>query len=329
VRGYLREGEAWLEKLLALAAAANLASWRNDYPLARQRAETALATFRQMSDLPGQAIGLQESSQRREFDLAQRHLHESAGRYLSRNDDVGLAEALGWQGMLLGIGEKLMQESIALCRKTGHALGLALRASDLASLYLCHGQLATAQSLLEESLAIQRRLGCSATICLVSLLGNVALNQRRAAQARQHLEEAAALANEFDLTQLGLWDTCHLGYACLQLGDLATAEGHFAESLRRFAESDQKSGVIYAVEGFASLSVCRGEWARVVQLYAWADVTRTQIGIPRPPVEQADVAQNLALAQECLEMGAFHLAAQTGKQMTMAESIQSLLGQGM
>ncbi len=342
VRGYLREGEAWLEKLLALAAAetfagerahalataANLAFWRNAYPLARQRAETALEIFCQLNDLPdqafclrllGQAIGLQESGQRREFDLAQRHLQASAEIYRRLEDVGGLAEALGWQGMLLGIsgdfaaGERLMLESIALCRRVGHARGVALRASDLANLYLRQARFAEAQPLLEDALAIQRRLGRSATVYLVSLLGNVALNQRQAALARQRLGEAAALADEFGLTQLGLWNTCHLGYACLQLGELAEAERHFAESLRRFAESDQQSGVIYAVEGFASLSARRGEWERTARLYAWADATRGRIGDPRPPVEQSDVGENLRQTRENLSMQAFQQASADGK----------------
>ena len=54
-------------------------------------------------------------------------------------------------------------------------------------------------------------------------------------------------------------------------------------------------GLVYAIEGVASMSVNQKQLERAVLLFAWADAMREKIGDRRPPVEQASVEHDLEI----------------------------------
>ena len=75
------------------------------------------------------------------------------------------------------------------------------------------------------------------------------------------------------------------------------------------------------MEGLASLAVQQGRPARVVRLFAWADVTREALEDTRPPVEQADVDRDLAAIHAQLDDATFEAEQEAGRKMTIDEAI--------
>jgi hypothetical protein len=117
-----------------------------------------------------------------------------------------------------------------------------------------------------------------------------------------------------------------LGHIELRAGDETQAHSKFTEALRRFADANRQTGIIYSIDGLASLAVRQKQSERVVRLLAWTDATRAAMGdYQRPPVEQADVDRHLALARAQLDEAAFEASWAEGRAMTMEQAIEYAL----
>jgi hypothetical protein len=75
----------------------------------------------------------------------------------------------------------------------------------------------------------------------------------------------------------------------LRLGELEEAHQIFTKSLRQFNEVREQIGVVFTLEGFASLAVKRKQADRAARLFAFTARARMQLDNPRPFSEQADV----------------------------------------
>jgi predicted ATPase len=145
VRGYLSEGQRWLEQLLtraetagcgvapelratALHGAAVLATERGDYARAVVLAEQGLAQRRAMGDRAGMAATL--------------NVRASVAKYQA---DYARASSL-------------YAEALALYRAMGNSAGMAVSLTNLGNVALDQGDYAYAMTLHEESLAIKRAL---------------------------------------------------------------------------------------------------------------------------------------------------------------------------
>src|SRR5262249_36769388 len=159
-----------------------------------------------------------------------------------------------------------------------------------------HGNYAAARTWLTQSLELQRSLGLPDDGSVHSTLGELALRQGEYEQARAYLEESVSL---FRAWHQDTMDPCgplvSLGYVALRQGDAAQAHTRFVEGLECFNKVGNKRGVVFTLEGLASLAVAQGRPEQAVRIFAWADAMREAIGDPRPPVEQADVDRDFAL----------------------------------
>ena len=88
---------------------------------------------------------------------------------------------------------------------------------------------------------------------------------------------------------------------------------------------ENKEGVDYSLEGLASLAVSQKQPARAVRLFAWTEATRATMQNPRPPIEQVDVARDMAAIREMIDEAAYAAAYAEGKAMTMDEAIACAL----
>ena len=84
-------------------------------------------------------------------------------------------------------------------------------------------------------------------------------------------------------------------------------------------------GLVFAMEGLASLHANQGQAERGVQLFAWADAMREKMGDPRPPVEQASVERDLAVASTKLTKAEFENFSAAGSTMTIEQAITLVL----
>lgn len=197
-------------------------------------------------------------------------------------------------------------------------MGYAL--SDLGMLALRQGDFAQAQRWLEESLSMQDSIGGPDGMILLHL-GELALRQGDYARARAYFEQGLTVSQETGITVTALWSTANLGYVYLREGEEECAQDTFAEVQQRFREMRSKIGVVYALEGLASLAVQQSEFERAVRLYAWADAVRMAIGNLRPPVEQTEVDRDYAIIRAQLTEEGITAAALAGRAMTMEQAV--------
>ena len=149
----------------------------------------------------------------------------------------------------------------------------------------------------------------------------MALRQGAYERARAYFERGLELCQETGITVIALWSTVRLGYVYLREGEAGCAQETFAEVQQRFREMGSKIGVIYALEGLASLAVQQREYERAVRLYAWADAARAAIGDQRPFIEQTEVDRDYAAIRAQLSAEAIATAAAAGRSMTMEQAV--------
>jgi predicted ATPase/class 3 adenylate cyclase len=190
-RGYLREGRAWVDEMLALGdgsqpptaapmapdrvrvqalrAGGILASWQGDVAAAEPRLEAAAALARASGDLQTAARALNDLG-----NLASRQsdLKQAAARYqeclmLSREvgDQASIATALGNLGDIaarqgdLERAAAFSEEALMLFRPMGYPASVAVLLLNLSWVARQRGEYARAEALGREGLALAREVG--------------------------------------------------------------------------------------------------------------------------------------------------------------------------
>jgi predicted ATPase/DNA-binding SARP family transcriptional activator/Tfp pilus assembly protein PilF len=328
----LKQPEAQTRNALrakALETAANLISWEGDLAQSRALAEESLKVYRELGDISGEAHCLDSLGTivclMDDYEIGRPQVLESLRLYRQLDDQAGIATALLDLGSLVDHKDPeqaclYLHEALAIFRERSDLIGIAYTLTDLGVLSLRQGDFAQAQRWLEEGLSVEDAVGGPDAIILM-YLGQLALRQGDYERARVYFEQGLTLSQEAGITAIELWSTANLGYVYLREGKEDCAQETFAEVQQRFREMGSKIGVVYALEGLASLAVQQHEWERAVRLYAWADAARAAIGDLRPPVEQAEVSQDYALIHAQLSAEAIATAAAAGRTMTMEQAV--------
>jgi tetratricopeptide (TPR) repeat protein len=213
-----------------------------------------------------------------------------------------------------------LEESLEIYRTMGWELGVAYRLENLGWQAGRFGDYAAARVWFTEALSILHRLDKPEDASYtMSLIGELALREGNYQQAQAYLEERLSLLHETGDNDI--WLLAHLGYAVLRQGDYARARSLFTEVQQAFKEAQSRIGVVYTVEGMASLSVAQGQPKPATRLFAWANAMRETIGDTRPPIEQADVDRDLATIHTQLDDAAFAEAQTSGRAMSMDEAL--------
>ncbi len=313
----------------ALETAANLISWQGDRVESRTLAEDALEIYRASGDVYGEAhcldtlgviVCLTDS-----YELGRPMVLDSLRLFRALGDQAGIAMALLDMGGIADSRNKVrapayLQESLAICRERGDMIGMGYALSELGRVALWQGDFEGAQRWLGESLRVQEPLGRPDPMILKSL-GELALRSGDYEQARTYFEQSMTMSLETGITVVALWSTVQLGYVYLREGEEECAQETFAEVQERFRAMGSKIGVVYALEGLASLAVRQNEWERAVRLYAWADASRAAIGDLRPPVEQVEVDGDYAAIHAQLTDEVITTAATAGRAMSMEQAV--------
>jgi non-specific serine/threonine protein kinase len=349
-RGYEREAEGWLARLLVepkilsanlrargITAQSELHTAMFDLLRAIELAEESLSICRELGDQRGTAINLAVIARTRsmmgEEQLAQITIKQSLEIYKGLDDKSGLAPVLEAAAFLAGnsnnfdLAMSYLAESEKLQRKAGDQMGIAYDLGRLGQYAFYQGDFATARTKLEESLAIQEPFGEQGTRLTLYYLGELALRQREYEQARLYFEKSYSLCLESGNTTHSYWSYVCLGYVFLRMGLEAQARMIFAESQRQFREVDSPIGVVFTLEGLASLAVAQEQFQKAAQLFAWADAKREEILDIRPPSEQAEVDQDIAASIAAIGEEAFAAASMEGKKLTMEQAVALALAE--
>jgi hypothetical protein len=112
-----------------------------------------------------------------------------------------------------------------------------------------------------------------------------------------------------------------LGYIRLRQGDLFEARLIFSETAHDFQNDKIDIGVVYTLEGMASLGVVAGNPDKAMRLIGWADTTRKKVDDNRLPNEQKDVDRDIAACRLKLDELAFSHAYDAGRVMTLEQAV--------
>jgi len=255
------------------------------------------------------------------FEKALSLLHET-------NDNVLTGFALLYFGWLIetqDYSRKLasLEKSLAIYRELGFISGIIEALKQLGALALREANFELAHLRLDEALSILHQhtsmLGNSITMSYD--LGDLAYYEGNYGLAQIYYENCLSWANQKGLAVPEAWANARLGYLSTRLGEWENARLYYQQALIPYQKGNTRVGVLFTVEGLASMAVCEQQWEKAIQLFSWASNMRQNSGELRPFVEQVSVERDLAAIRVHLsEVEIARLAAQ-GETMTIDEAI--------
>src|SRR5574341_2162674 len=126
-------------------------------------------------------------------------------------------------------------------------------------------------------------------------LGDLAFYEGNYGLAQNYYKDCLAWASQKGLLIPTSWAKVRLGYVAVRRGEQQNARSFFREALQSFQAIGVQNGVLFTLEGFASLAVTQSEYDKAVRILAWADAAHERMDYQRPPVEQATVESDLAV----------------------------------
>ncbi len=323
LRGRLREGRDWLERLLELDA------------LAAETGETSGDAAWSVGRRALRAKALEASgnlaSRQGDYERACLRLEQSLALYRAQENRKGISDVLNVLGMMAeeqGAFERavaLLEESLELRRALGASRGIGAALNNLAIVAYHQGEYARAAPLYEEAVAVFRSLGDHWAAAMT--LNNLA----EAEHGLEDRERAAELLGESLALFRELGDKRGMGMALNNLGtmageraDYALASALFLESLELHYSVGNQLGMIETVEELAY--VCskqgQGEWA--ARLYGMAQAQREAAGAPLPPNERETNDRRGAELRAALGAETFVALSTDGKSLSMEQVLAEM-----
>jgi predicted ATPase/transcriptional regulator with XRE-family HTH domain len=303
LRGYWREGRAYLERALARVSRAHL----------RQAQARALCGAGVLAWLQGDGAkgwGYLEES----VAVAGACGDPRAGAHAL----IFLARAALDQGDYHG-ARRRAEESVAVCRALPDPWGLALALRQLASAMSGLGDAARDQALLDESLAVARTVG-DRWILTTMLIGMGEMARWRAAdrQAATFYREALKLARELGNKRYIAVALANLGFVTRD--DPYTAEDCFLESLTVTVELGNIHLSGLSLIGLAWARCALGQPGQAAELLGTAQALLESGGRILDDTDRVDHERTLAAVRHTLGLAAFNTAYDLGRTRSLDQT---------
>jgi predicted ATPase/class 3 adenylate cyclase len=291
--------------------------------------EESISIYEELGDRNGLAhayLGTALASSTLEEGKA--YFRKSLALLRETNDKVWIAFALLYFGWLIETQDYVrklasLEESLAIYRKLGYTSGIIEALKQLGALAIREGNFELAHLRLDEGLSILQAnsyvLGNSVTMSYD--LGDLAYYEGDYDLAKIFYENCLSWANQKYLPHPAAWANARLGYLYTRRGERDLARFYYHDALAPYLKGNTKVGVIYTLEGFASLAVVDGQCGKAVKLYSWATKLREESGELRPPVEQTAVDRDLTAVRPLLTDDEFYSLSAEGSNLTMDQAI--------
>lgn len=303
-RGYLREGQRWLEAGLKLASvtsavrakalnAVGVLAWsQGRYREAQQALERSVDLWQELNDTAQLAntrcnlgIVLQEHGQ---YDAAASQLAASLAHYRALDAESDLVFVLNNLGVLeynrgaYAQAQPLIEESLALCIRRNDTQGIAIARENLGMIMRECGDLVQAKRLFTECLQLQQDIG-------------------------DDHDRAYTLTN--------------LGIVALHQGDYSHARTMLTEALCQFQQIGNQQGIIAGLEALAALLAATGQPQTALRLWSAAEAAREALVIPRNIPDQVRYGTMIEATSQKLSPPTAATAIQQGRLLTLADAV--------
>jgi predicted ATPase len=356
IRGYVREGRAFLEQALAerggvgtalqsralyaaaaLHVAGDLAWTLEDTKRAEVLCGESLTLSRALSDKEGMANCMRLlgsiARMRSQFASARTQLEEAAALFDAAGDHWQRGRCLTELGRIAtdqGQYEQartLLEESLALYQQLGDQQRIGWVQYWLARLFFVSQEDPTrALHLTEQSLALLQAVGNWQRAYPLSVLGHMHLLRGEYTRAGELLEESLAIHKE-------VGDGGHAIDPRIGLARLSALQGDLKAALRRYQEclailyetAVYKDLLATSLEGWATVVVVQGVSERAARLWGTAEALRETIEAPMHPVDRLAYGQTVAAVRTQLGEEAFVAACDEGRTTPLEQVLDEVL----
>jgi tetratricopeptide (TPR) repeat protein len=267
------------------------------------------------------------------FEAAVARLDAALGRFRDLEDAAGVGDMLHLAGVIAQLqgdyatARERYEDSRRVREGIDDWAGVATTGGNLAILAEFDGDYAAALRINDDALGLRRRIGDRRGIGIGEMnAGYYRILNGDLESARNHLEEALRLSRELGDRAMIAHSTFTLGNAMRDLGDHAAAATRYAEALELQRELDDRFSLTFIVEDVGVLLAWAGEAEQGFELLGGAEAVREQIGSPRPPTLDAELAGHFAAARQALGDEAADAAVTRGKAWSFEEAIEAALG---
>lgn len=318
-RGYLHEGRAQLDRILALdpepdstearcivrTGSAVLAMYQGDYDRTREQGAAALHNWRQRGNqkwIGRTLLGLAILSRYQDDYVAARTLgEEGLAAFASIDDRWGTGRLLTHLGMIAWVqgrhaeGTAHFEEALAQLREIGDTAGIFDVLIEIGKGASDAGDLTRAHALFDEALTLASTLDDAAgRSAALSELGVVAYRSSDQARATELLLQAAALAQQSgDLRQLA-YLSAHLGDVEFAQGAIGNAAARYASGLALFLPLGNRVGIAQSLESIGRCAAAQGEREPALRLFSSSAAMFRAIGAtPAPGHDPSTAAESI------------------------------------
>jgi predicted ATPase/DNA-binding XRE family transcriptional regulator len=310
-------------------------TWRARLEAERSNIRAALAWFEEIGDavraqrLTGSLLwfGVMSGSLRESQDWLRRALAiQGTSSAAARGWALVSASIIAW---FLGDYDQawsLAEESQAVSREGGFALGVAVASTTFAEIAWMRGDVATALEIGEEAIGLLREVGDPAWLAVpLGDMGVAALLagdlERGDAWVRESLALNRALGNRWFIA-VHLSD---LGVVAHGRGDLIEAARHYAESVRLLSESGDTLYIASPLAGLAAIASATGDPEGAARLFGAAGGLRETSGFTVLPTEQERDERTAAMARAALGEERYAQALEVGRALPLTQAVDEAI----
>jgi predicted ATPase/DNA-binding CsgD family transcriptional regulator len=309
IRGYVREGVRWLERLLAEA----------DERISLKVHVDALvfATFHHR--LLGNAQAAMIFA-RKAVDLAEAVSDLNSSILAFARD--GLASAARTAGDYQ-TAFNLTEQNILFYRQAGPPfyLGMSLLAQGENAVQL--GYYEIARERLNESLALARQDDDAfRTAHALNTLGDLSRLEQKYADAAEVYARSLEMVRELDAQRDQASLLSNLGFAYLHLGDTERAYRSFMDSMAILQAQQNQPGMVECLIGFAATAVEGGQPAVGVRLFSAAATISERPSVSAWKATQVELEHYLDLARKRLTGADFNAEQTAGRALSLEQAVE-------